>query len=412
MGAQPATLQGGLVAATASTDTQPPSSTISPPTAVQRPERPADHDQRHRHRRHGGDRRRPGRRRRGLDRRRHHLAPRAGARHLDLLLDPGRHRDRHDQGARDRRQRQPREPGRPGHRQRHRADLPLLDLGRLVHRTPARTTPNAVEVGVKFRSDQSGFITGLRFYKNAGQHRHPRRPPVDGGRHPARRGDLHRRERLRLAGSALARPGGDRRQHDLHRLLPRARRPLRREPRTTSPRGFDSAPLHALADGVDGGTASTSTGPPGGFPADTFNASNYWVDVVFRTGRPGQRPPTINSRSPASGATGVATGADVTATFNEPMNPTTINRHGRSCAIRRTPWSRRRSATAPRNGGRRCTRAARLLNSTTYTATVKGGAGGVNDVAGNPLAADSTWSFTTPARRRRRRTRARAARSW
>jgi hypothetical protein len=33
--------------------------------------------------------------------------------------------------------------------------------------------------------------------------------------------------------------------------------------------------------------------------------------------------------------------------------------------------------------------------SSVYTATVKGGASGVKDVAGNPLAADSSWSFTT-----------------
>ena len=37
---------------------------------IQRPERPPDHDQRLRHRHHGGDRRRPGRRRRSVDRRR------------------------------------------------------------------------------------------------------------------------------------------------------------------------------------------------------------------------------------------------------------------------------------------------------------------------------------------------------
>ena len=38
-----------------------------------------------------------------------------------------------------------------------------------------------------------------------------------------------------------------------------------------------------------------------------------------------------------------------------------------------------------------------LQHSTTYTATVKGGANGVKDTAGNALDADSTWSFTTAA---------------
>jgi hypothetical protein len=35
--------------------------------------------------------------------------------------------------------------------------------------------------------------------------------------------------------------------------------------------------------------------------------------------------------------------------------------------------------------------------SATYTATVKGGSGGVKDLAGNPLAQDKTWSFATAA---------------
>jgi hypothetical protein len=38
---------------------------------------------------------------------------------------------------------------------------------------------------------------------------------------------------------------------------------------------------------------------------------------------------------------------------------------------------------------------ASLDSSTTYTATVKGGANGVKDAAGNPLSADEVWTFTT-----------------
>ena len=40
---------------------------------------------------------------------------------------------------------------------------------------------------------------------------------------------------------------------------------------------------------------------------------------------------------------------------------------------------------------------ANLLASTTYTATLKGGPTGIKDLAGNPLAADQSWSFTTAA---------------
>jgi len=45
--------------------------------------------------------------------------------------------------------------------------------------------------------------------------------------------------------------------------------------------GVDNPPLHALADvsgSANGVYEFTSTGA---FPANTYNASNYWVDVVF-----------------------------------------------------------------------------------------------------------------------------------
>src|SRR5207344_1640447 len=38
-----------------------------------------------------------------------------------------------------------------------------------------------------------------------------------------------------------------------------------------------------------------------------------------------------------------------------------------------------------------------LSGSIVYTATIKGGSSGVKDLAGNALASDYTWSFTTAA---------------
>jgi len=38
-----------------------------------------------------------------------------------------------------------------------------------------------------------------------------------------------------------------------------------------------------------------------------------------------------------------------------------------------------------------------LAPGTTYTATIKGGSGGVKDLAGNALASDRSWTFTTAA---------------
>jgi hypothetical protein len=45
--------------------------------------------------------------------------------------------------------------------------------------------------------------------------------------------------------------------------------------------GVDNPPLHALANGVSGGNGVYVYATGGGFPSNTFNSTNYWVDVVF-----------------------------------------------------------------------------------------------------------------------------------
>ncbi len=81
------------------------------------------------------------------------------------------------------------------------------------------------------------------------------------------------------------------------------------------------------------------------------------------------------------------------------MDPTTIN--GTNVELR-DPSNALVPATVTYNAAQRraiLDPSSALQNSTTYTATVKGGAGGVTDDASpaNALAADSTWSFTTAA---------------
>ena len=45
--------------------------------------------------------------------------------------------------------------------------------------------------------------------------------------------------------------------------------------------GVDNGPLHALQNGVNGGNGVYLYGS-GGFPTETWQSSNYWVDVVFQ----------------------------------------------------------------------------------------------------------------------------------
>jgi hypothetical protein len=99
--------------------------------------------------------------------------------------------------------------------------------------------------------------------------------------------------------------------------------------------------------------------------------------------------------TPAGGATGVSTGTSVTAAFSEAMNASTINT---STFVLRNPGGNIVTSTVSYNAGTNVatlTPSAVLAASTTHTATITGGASGVKDLAGNALATNFVWSFTT-----------------
>src|SRR4029453_7165605 len=50
-----------------------------------------------------------------------------------------------------------------------------------------------------------------------------------------------------------------------------------------TPQGVDNPPLHALATGVSGGNGVYAYGATSPFPTSTYNAANYWGDVMFST---------------------------------------------------------------------------------------------------------------------------------
>jgi hypothetical protein len=98
--------------------------------------------------------------------------------------------------------------------------------------------------------------------------------------------------------------------------------------------------------------------------------------------------PQVSSTAPAGGATDITLDADISAVFNEAMNATTVN--GTSMTISPAvagsvayDTAAQRATFSPTVG---------LSASTTYTVTITTGC---TDTAGNPLAADHSWSFTT-----------------
>ncbi|HEY5809783.1 MAG TPA: DUF4082 domain-containing protein, partial [Povalibacter sp.] len=128
-------------------------------------------------------------------------------------------------------------------------------------------------------------------------------------------------------------------------------------------------------------------------------AGNSSTDVLTVTYSPDLTPPSIVNRSPASGASGVATSSVVTATFSEALNASTIStgtfqlRDAASALVSGSVSYNATTFTAT------LIPTAALAASSTYTVTVRGGAAdpAVKDAAGNALAGNSSWSFTTLA---------------
>ena len=125
--------------------------------------------------------------------------------------------------------------------------------------------------------------------------------------------------------------------------------------------------------------------------------SEIQTDMNTPIGGADTTAPTVISVTPTSGATGIAASANVTATFSESMSAETITT---STFELRDSAGALVAATVSYNSGNNTATldpTPALAFSSTYTAKVKGGANGVKDAAGNPLAADFTWSFTTAA---------------
>jgi len=128
-----------------------------------------------------------------------------------------------------------------------------------------------------------------------------------------------------------------------------------------------------------------------------LNFSGYSNIATATTATSDTTPPTVSSTSPVNGATGVSTGTTVTATFSEAMDQFTIT--GSTFELRDATTALVSATVTYSANTATLTPSSALANGATYTATVKGGAADprVKDVAGNALATNHTWSFTTAA---------------
>ena len=266
---------------------------------------------------------------------------------------------------------------------------------------PAAFDTNPVELGVKFKSDSDGSIAGIRFYKGTG----------NTGTHV---GNLWTSTGQLLASAVFTNESATGWQQvnfasPVHITANTVYVASYYAPNDNyaadqnffATAGVDAAPIHLLASGVSGGNGVYAYGSTSTFPSNTFNATNYWVDVVFSfaAGTGGDTtPPRVTSTLPADGAVGIAANAVVTATFSEPIDPATITGttfvlNGPQGAVAATVTYDANAQTATLAPG------AALASATSYTATVIGGATDprVKDLAGNALANSASWTFTTAA---------------
>ena len=162
---------------------------------------------------------------------------------------------------------------------------------------------SSVELGVKFRSDVNGKITGIRFYKAS----------TNTGTHVA---NLWTSAGTKLATATFTGETASGWQQVLfsspvpitantvyvasyHALNGHYSANLNYF--TT---GVDSAPLHALANGVSGGNGVYAYGSTSLFPSQTWSAANYWVDVKFSP----DPPPTLSSIAVTPATPTISTG--------------------------------------------------------------------------------------------------------
>jgi hypothetical protein len=116
-----------------------------------------------------------------------------------------------------------------------------------------------------------------------------------------------------------------------------------------------------------------------------------------RSVTPDTSAPTITGRTPANGAGGINVGSAATATFSEPVRASTVTASTFTLSEQGGPAvAVTVSYDAPTSTATLRPQSA-LRYGVTYQVTIEGGPGGVTDLAGNPLAADSTWTFTTEA---------------
>jgi hypothetical protein len=264
--------------------------------------------------------------------------------------------------------------------------------------TPSTTSSSdtdTYELGVKFTSAVSGWVTGVRFYKGTG----------NDGTHT---GALWTASGTELASGTFSNETASGWQtltfqnpvpitantvyvasyydpdghyaSDTEQFYPGMYGSTDLSP-------LDSPPLHAVQAGASTGNGVYNLGGSG-FPTSTYDGSGYGVDVGFTNVAPGGPPPTITGTTPSSGATSVPVAASPSISFSGPVESGagtfTITGPG-GTAVSGTVSLNATNTTLTFNPS------SALAAGTTYTASVSG----VEGASGSLVPGTVTWQFTT-----------------
>ena len=186
-------------------------------------------------------------------------------------------------------------------------NCPCTIFGGTVPGTTDSGDTGSLEVGVKFRSDLPGTISGIRYYKSA----------ANTGTHV---GSLWKADGTLLAQATFSGETATGWQkvnfsspvtiqpnttYVAGYFAPNghysAQEYALNHPPATGPDNLDAPPLHVLPDSTSGGNGLYQYNSSPVFPTNTYQSENYWVDVLFNSSTPATAPGQVTNVSATAG---------------------------------------------------------------------------------------------------------------
>ncbi|MFF1879639.1 DUF4082 domain-containing protein [Leifsonia sp. NPDC058230] len=261
---------------------------------------------------------------------------------------------------------------------------PYSAFGSIVPATPDAGDTSSVELGLKFTPSQSGYVSGVRFFKSA----------ANTGVHT---GSLWDSNGTRLANVTFANETASGWQTAAFTSVVPVAAGVTYTVSYSAPnghyaatqfywsyRGLTFAPL-TVAGGFGATPAGVYNTAIGQYPSSSFAQSNYFVDAVFTT--TDNSPLQATGQFPIAGSSSVPRSSTVGATFSKPVVPSSVS------ITLKNPTGSTVAGSVSYNATTRVatfTPTSALSASTVYSVTMA-----ATDTSGFTLTSGQTWSFTT-----------------